>query len=46
MEWGMKGSTWKAGNVVGFRGVGTGDIKRSGNLLVRIFVGLMRGWHN
>jgi len=24
---GMKGRTWKAGNVVGFRGVGTGDIE-------------------
>ena len=27
MELGMKRRTWKAGNVVGFRGVGTGDIE-------------------
>ena len=26
MEWGMK-RIWKAGNVVGFRGVGIGDIE-------------------
>lgn len=43
---GMKRRTWKAGNVVGFRGVGTGDIERRESFFVRVFVGLMRGWHN
>lgn len=40
---GMKRRTWKAGNVVGFRGVGTGDIERRESFFVRVFVGLMRG---
>ena len=30
---GYEGRTWKAGNVVGFREVGTGDIERSGIFL-------------
>ena len=30
---GYEGRTWKTGNVVGFREVGTGDIERSGVFL-------------
>lgn len=34
VEWGVKRRTWKARNVVGFRGVETGDIeeRRAWNL--------------